>query len=225
MAAKKKSVSAKKGRQTAEQRHAREQLTALLLLVGAILCTALLLYEGKSLWGWIHNLIFGLFGLCSFLLPPIMVYLAVALAKGNGSIAGKLWQTGLLTAVVSSTLHIFNADTAVGYFKTLGRAYTDGTHWKGGGFFGAILGDLMERLFTDLGAKIILILVLFVFVMLVTGTSVLTVLGVVSKPAKKTKEKLTEAAKTMKEKAVVARAEKEKEKDKKIDVDMGAGYV
>lgn len=222
MAAKKKSVSAKRGRQTAEQRHAREQVIALFLLVGAILCTALLLYEGKSLWGWIHNLFFGLFGLCAFLVPPIMVYLAVVLAKGKGTLAGKLWQTGLLTLAVSSTVHIFNADTAVGYFPALGRAYTDGTHWKGGGFFGAILGDPMERLFTDVGAKIILILGLFVFVMLVTGTSVLTLLGVLSKPVKKTKEGITEAAKNMKEKAA---AKAEKEKEKKIDVDMGDGYV
>lgn len=226
MAAKKKPVSAKKGRRSAEEQRGHEQVAAVILLAAAILIICILLIEGGSLWGWMHNVFFGLLGPCAFLVPPLMVYIAVMLARGKttGTLSGKLWQSGLLIMAISSTIHIFHADTALGYFPSLKQAYIDGTHWAGGGFFGAILGDPMERLFTDVGAKIILILLLFVFLMLVTGTTLIGFFQFLFKPVKKTKEGLTEAATVMRERAAEREEKKEHKKPSKIDVDLGEGY-
>lgn len=230
MAAKKKAVSAKKGKQTAAERRGREQVAAVILLATAILCICILLIEGGSLWGVLHNVFFGLLGPCAFLLPPLMVYIAVMLAreKHTGTLSSKLWQCGLLVVSVSSTVHIFHTGTDVGYFASLKQAYIDGTHWAGGGLVGALLGDPMERLFTDVGAKIILILLLFVFLMLVTGTTVISLFNLLFKPVKKTKESLNEAASVMREKAVEREEKREEKKEQKkstkIDVDLGDGY-
>ena len=223
-AKKKKAVSAKKGRQTAEERRGHEQVAAVLLLAFAILILCMLLIKGASLWGMLHNFFFGLLGPCAFLVPPLMVYIAVMLAldKTTVSLSSKLWQCVLLIVAVSSTVHIFHANPDAGYFTTLRQAYFDGQAMAGGGILGAILGDPMERLFTDVGAKIILILALFVFLMLVTGTTVLSFFRMLFKPVKKTKDGLDEAAAVMRERA----AERtERKKPSKIDVDMGDGYV
>lgn len=232
MAAKKKAVSAKRGRQTEAERRAHEQVAAVILLAAAILFICILLIEGESLWGWLHTFFFGLLGWCAYLVPVLMVYIAVLLAreKAAASLSTKLWQCGLLILSISSTVHIFHADPGANYFASLGSAYTDGTHVQGGGFCGALLGDVMERLFTDVGAKIIIILLLFVFFMLVTGTTILSLFKVVSHPAQKAKESLNEAATVMQERAA-ARAEKAEKPEKAgkavphIDVDLGDGYA
>lgn len=230
MAAKKKAVSAQKGRQTAAQRHGHEQVAAVILLALAILFICILLIEGGSLWGVLHNVFFGLLGPCAFMVPPLMVYIAVMLAreKHTGTLSGKLWQCVLLVVSVSSTVHIFHAGTDIGYFASLRQAYIDGTHWAGGGLIGTLLGDPMERLFTDVGAKIILLLLLFVFFMLVTGTTVISFFGMLFKPVKKTKESLSEAATVMREKAVEREEKREEKKERKrsakIDVELGDGY-
>ena len=226
-AKKKKAVSAKKGRQTAEERRGHEQVAAVLLLAFAILILCMLLIKGASLWGVLHNFFFGLLGPCAFLVPPLMVYIAVMLAldKTTVSLSSKLWQCVLLIVAVSSTVHIFHANPDAGYFVTLRQAYIDGQTLAGGGILGAILGDPMERLFTDVGAKIILILALFVFLMLVTGTTVLSFFRMLFKPVKKTKDGLDEAAAVMRERAAERTERVERKKSPKIDVDMGDGYV
>ena len=215
-----KAVSAKKGRRSQEQTEAREQVAALLLLAAAILLLCILVIKGASLWGALHRFCLGLFGPCAFLLPPLMVYIAIKLSRGKNavSVSTTLWQGALLTVLVSSTLHIFVADTDKGYLASLGAAYESGKELRGGGFFGALLGDLFERLFTDTGAKIILILLLFVFLMLVTGTTVASLYRVMKKPVEKTKETLEGAAANIREKAQA------READKNIDVDLGEGY-
>lgn len=187
----------------------------------------MLLIKGASLWGTLHNFFFGLLGPCAFLVPPLMIYIAVMLAldKTNVSLSSKLWQCVLLIVSVSSTVHIFHANPDAGYFATLRQAYYDGRELAGGGILGAILGDPMERLFTDVGAKIILVLALFVFLMLVTGTTVLSFFRMLFKPVKKTKDGLDEAAAVMRERAAERSERAERKKPSKIDVDMGDGYV
>lgn len=200
----------------------------MILLAVAILVLCMLFIPGDSLWGVLHRFFFGLLGPCAFLVPPLMVYIAVMLAldKATVSLSSKLWQSVLLVVAVSSTVHIFHANPTAGYFAALKSAYIDGMALAGGGFLGAVLGDPMERLFTDLGAKIILILALFVFLMLVTGTTVISFFRMLFTPVKKTRDGLDEAAAVMRERAAERSEQKqEKKKAAKIDVDLGEGYV
>ncbi len=213
-----KRSSAAKGRaRTEQEKSAANQMAAVLLLAGAILLFFLLVIEGGSLWGLLHSFFFGLFGLCAFLLPPLMGYIAVAMAreKTAGSVGSKFWQCVLLIGMAGSAVHIFTSDISGNYFAALGNGYRDGMNWIGGGFVGVILGYPMEYLFTDIGAKIIVILLIFVFFMLVTGTTVITFLRTLMKPVKKTKHTIEEA--------MIARSEQKKAPI--IDVDIGDGYI
>lgn len=193
-------------------------MAAVLLFAGAILVLCLALIKGANLWLWLHNLMMGLFGVCAYILPVLMGYIAViaAMERPIGSMRGKLWQCLLLLMMLGSAIHVFTADIAEGhsYFDAIGRAWKDGIAIRGGGVAGVLLGYPLEYFFTDVGAKIILCLLIFVFLMLVTGTTILTLFRTVWKPVKKTKESI--------ENAMIAGADRRR--NAAIDVELGEGY-
>ncbi len=197
---------------------ARHQTAAVLLFAGAILLLCLALIKGANLWLWLHNLVMGLFGVCAYILPVLMGYIAVvaALERPIGSLRSKLWQCLLLLVMIGSAIHVFTVDIAEGhsYFAAIGQAWKDGTAVRGGGVAGVLLGYPLEYFFTDIGSKIILCLLIFVFLMLVTGTTILTLFRTVWKPVKKTKESI--------ENAMIAGADRRR--NAAIDVELGEGY-
>ncbi len=224
---KKSTVSHAKGRAESKQsktvsQSAKNQSSAVLLFAGAVLLLCIALIEGASLWGWLHKTLFGLFGACLYILPFLMGYVAVlcAMERPIGSVKGKIWQSFLLITVLASTIEIFRVDATVyTWTDALLDAYTAGADGRGGGgALGSLLGHCMEYLFTDVGSKIILLLGVFVFAMLVTGTPIFTLLRALWKPVKSTKETLENAMEVAMDGAA------QNDKVAKIDVELGAGY-
>lgn len=80
----------------AQAASARHQTAAILLFAGAVLLLCLVLIPGASLWGLLHKFVLGLFGICAFILPVLMIYIAViaAMERPVGSVSGKLWPGG-----------------------------------------------------------------------------------------------------------------------------------
>ncbi len=198
----KKGVSAAKTRGAANTKkselaeNARRQATAVLLFAGAILLMCLAVIRGGSLWGWLHNTLLGLFGWCAFLVPVLLGYIAVnlALEKATDNARTKLWQTVTLMVMFSGMVQVFRQNTAdVTFWQAVQEAFRDGAQYRGTGVVGTLPGYALEYLFTDLGAKIILVLLVFVFIMLVTGTSVITLFKMLWTPVRKTKESLETA--------------------------------
>ena len=105
-----------------------------------------------------------------------------------------------------------------GFWSALRHCYAEGTLYRGGGAIGVLLGWPMEKLLGDTGAKIVLILLTIVFLMLITGTTLLAVAHAVRKPAERTKESIEAAITQTSERMRTAR-------EKNIDVDMGEGYA
>ncbi len=210
-------TTAKKDR-TEKEKSAANQVAAVLIFAGAILLFFLLLIDGDSLWGVIRSFVFGLFGWCAFLVPPLMIYLAISLAreKTAADASTRLWQCLLLIMMVGSAIHIFSSDPTTGYFPALKDSYLNGVQRIGGGLTGAVLGYPLEYFFTDVGAKIIVVLLIFVFFMLATGTTIMTFFHALMKPAKKTKQVLESR---------MAENEERKKNAASIDVEMGEGYL
>ncbi len=199
---------------------ARNQTAAVLLLAGAILLLCVTLIKGASLWGWLHNMILGSFGICAYILPFLIGYLAVlcALERNVSNVQKKVWLSVVLMVVLGSTIQIFRVDTAqISYWDALLEAFDAGKDNRGGGVMGALLGYGMEYLFTDLGSKIILILSTFVFFMLVTGTSLFALLRALWKPLQTTKDTIETVVEAAMESGVQQRAAT-------IDVELGVGY-
>ena len=214
----KKQKSAARAEQPAKAQvsRAKRQTAAILLFASSILLFCIVIIPGGSLWGVLHNLMLGLFGLCAYLLPLFMLYIAIiaAMEKPILSITAKLWQSVILIVLLDSAIHIFIRQETMGFFKAIAHGYTQGKALRGGGVLGVLVGYPLESWFTDVGAKIIILLLIAVFLMLVTGTTVIALLNTAAKPVKKAKKSI--------EDALIAAEEK---KASTIDIDIGDGYI
>ena len=223
MATKKKSTHKKSGRSAAAQTGARKQVHAVILLAVAVLAFCFAVLPGEAVWTWIHNVLLGLFSFSAYVLPALLTFVSIMLAleKDTSSVTVRVWQSGVFTVLLNSTVYAFFVNSAeVGYWRAIAQCFIDGKSYKGGGALGAILGWPFERMFGDTGAKIILILLTVVFLMLVTGTTILSVMRAVKKPVEKTRETIETAISHTAE-----RMQAERQRNHSIDIDMGDGYV
>ena len=207
----------RQGKRTADEKNAQRQTKAVLLFALAILMLCLVIIRAGSLWGQLRTLQMGLFGLGAYVVPFLVGYIAVvcAMEQPSDNVKKRLWQAIALLVMLSTTIQIFMLDASVlSYGQALSAAYRNGAVPSGAGVFGTLLGYWLERLFTDVGAKIIILLLLFVFFMLVTGTTVISLLKALWKPVHKTKETIG---------AVAENGFQHKHKNAKIDVDLD-GY-
>ncbi|MDD2417432.1 MAG: DNA translocase FtsK 4TM domain-containing protein [Oscillospiraceae bacterium] len=208
--------SAASGESKAAVVKAKRQTASVLIFGAAILILCMVLIPGGSFWAFMHNLLLGSFGICAYILPFLMMYIAIiiALEKSVGSISAKLWQSMLLITMLGSAFQIFLSDAKASYFSEITAGFVNGKVNKGGGVVGVILGYPLEKLFTDVPAKITIILLIVIFLMLVTGTTLIALFRAAVSPVKKAKQSI--------ENAMIAKEEK---KNDLIDIDIGEGYI
>ena len=172
---------------------AKRQLYAIVLFCVSLLLLCLVFIKGESLWGFCRELMFGLFGFTSFIWPIILIYIAVmaTLNKIDSKVGYKVAEAALLTVLISSAIHIFSfKGDAVDYFHDIADAYNyfriDGSVF-GSGAVGAILGGAILLITGSAkvpSAAIILVLI-FLAIMLVTGTTLIKLINGFVNPAKK----------------------------------------
>ena len=199
-----------------QQEKSSRQLWAVLLFVLGLLLLALTIVDGPAVWGGIRQIMYGLFGVSTFMLPLSILFLAImtTLDRPLGSIKHKVWQSGVLVALVCALIQIFMIGEPQGenFIDTLVRIYQNGTIYKGGGLAGALIGWPLTAACGTLGAKIIIILLVFLFVMLLTGGTLIGLFRTISKPAKKIGESYNER---------VERREAARRARFDIDIDLG----
>ena len=222
MATKKKSTKKKSAHQTKAANGARQQINAIILLAVAVLVFCFSIIEGENVWTWIHQVLLGIFSFSAYVLPLLLGFVAIVLAmdKDTGTLSVRVWQSAIFALLLNSTVHTFVIDsTSYGFWDAIAHCYTEGVAGSGAGVLGVLLGWPFERLFGDTGAKIILIICSVVFLMLVTGTTIISVLRAMRKPVEKTKETIETAINQTAE-----RIQSQREKSADIDIDMGEGY-
>ena len=222
MATKKKTTKKKSARQTKAANGARQQINAIILLAVAVLVFCFSVIEGENVWTWIHQLLLGLFSFSAYVLPLLLGFVSIMLAldKDTGTLSVRVWQSAAFALLLNSTVHTFVMDSAsYSFWDAIGHCYTEGVAGRGAGVLGVLLGWPFERLFGDTGAKIILIIFSVVFLMLVTGTTIISVLRAMRKPVEKTKETIETAINQTAE-----RIQSQRERNAEIDIDMGEGY-
>ncbi len=236
--AKKKSTK-RKGSTSKKQTTLSHQGVAVILFAVAVLLICVMCTPA-----WRH-LMFGMFGLCAFLVPPLLIYVSVLLAKEveHEVLVKHTLGGSLLLLLLGSTIHTLAAKVDRPFGAALSLAFQRGKGLYGAGAFGALFGHPLEYALKGVMASVVLILLLFVFVMLATKTSVLVLF---KGPAK--------LLAMMKERAAARRAaaeeedgeavtgvpdkkgkqafdhEKEEEREEQaavsvIDVDLGEGYA
>ena len=144
---------------------ARTQLAAIITFAFALFLLAVVLIKGGSAWQAIHNILFGLFGVCTYALPFVIGLISIlcALDKFNGNIKTKIIESCFLVILIDAAVDIFTtADALPRFIDHIKDAWSLGMQLKSGGFFGALIGHPLSFLFEKTGAAITIILLIFV---------------------------------------------------------------
>lgn len=152
------------------------QKTGIILSAVAAIFLAATLIKGEHVWLAFHNFIFGVFGICSFAWPLMLIYLVVVIVsdKSLKSIRGKLIGSAVIASLLSGIVHVFSDALEAG---SIGEqieyvwALRESVTVHSGGVLGVLLGGTAEALFGKAAAAIVLIVLLIVTVMLVTGST------------------------------------------------------
>lgn len=183
---------------TQENQRAKKQMWAVVLFASGLLLGALTFVKGDKLWLTLHNFLFGIFGWSVFFFAPLVIYIAViaAMDRPLSTIKNKLWQVVVLIVMISGAIQIFGgglpeSGSFTGDIKSL---YGQGVELTGGGVASGIFAIPLMNLFDKTGARIIIALAIFVFAMLVTGSTLIGLYHSATKPVKNIGDAYAEAA-------------------------------
>ena len=173
MANKRKKPTTSRKTKAKRERLASRQKNAVILFGVAILLLFMVLIKGAGIWKGLHNVMFGLFGFCAYLVPFLIGYIAIVMSmKNEERISLKITGSSLLvvmlnTAIVTFTNTLGDGQGFIDYIK---EVYSSGGSLAGGAA-GGLVSFPLQIAVGSLCAKIIIIVLVFVFLMIVTGTT------------------------------------------------------
>ena len=218
MATKKRKRS---GSSASQSKKFNRQLTAVILFALAVFLMCVVLIPGSNLWNSMKNSMFGLFGITAFVYPVFLGVVAVvcAMDKKMPTVKAKLIETGVfiwLIGVVIDIFAVFNEKLTFGeHITVVWKAGSSiGSAIKGGGILGALLSHPLGSAFGKTPAAITVIILLFVFLMVLTGTTLMSFFKAVAKPVKAVSEQVEDAYRTKAEKHENEKEEKGEKKPK-----------
>ena len=200
------------------------QITAVILFAVSVFLLFVVIIRGQNVWAAFHDFLFGLFGICAYIFPFIIGFISILYAKDKSKqhIGFKIFQSVLLLSVLSSAIAIFtrSAESKLGLMDSIVTAYSDGITKKGGGFFGALVGYPFSALFGKVGACIIIVILIFVILMLMSGTTLLKAWKAIYKPVRKTAQKAGDAYTARREEAYRRREEYTQDMNRRFNIDI-----
>ncbi len=209
--------------------NSRRQVYAVIWFAVAVFFAFIVFIEGQHLWTKMHNLMFKFFGFAAYFYPFVIGVTAILCStdkpskKVNTSVVELFVLAiflGALIDVIATPGNVFGADGA--FSAKMSEAWILKAN-IGGGVLGVLLGYPMGWAFGKTGAIIILSLLLFVFIMITTGTRLIALFKALARPAKAVSEQVNDA---YSERAAKTESIDEAPKKKKVriikgfDVDM-----
>ncbi len=171
--------------------NAKRQLYSIIGFAFSLFFMFVVFIKGENVWTSMHNIMFSLFGIMAFVLPVITGVISVLAACNKNSTAVKvrISEISVLVLFIGSLI-----DTIANFTDGL----TFNAHWdklwnagsvlkeavKGGGVIGSLVSHPLSAGFGKTGAIITLSILIFVLVMVITGTTLLKLFKTVSKPIK-----------------------------------------
>ena len=188
------------------------------------------LIPGENVWLFLHNTLFGLFGIGGYLFPVLLCIcgLIAVLRKEIVKLANKLWQALLVLILFSSAVQvIFVGRFTVGNLgDVLSGLWQDGVQLTGGGVFSVLLGWPLLTAFGQIGASIFLVLVGLLVLLLLTGRSLLDIINTFRQPDDEAAQEYQQAQEELREQKrqlrqqqrQIRREEKLQRKRRQIDI-------
>lgn len=183
-----RSAAAIRYQQQEEQRLKRNnQFFAIVLFAVGIFFLAVSLIDGPKLWGFLHDLLRGICGPISYGVGPLLIYIAimVTLEKEHTEVHNRVWQMlGLLVLICGIAQLVFGEPRGENFFEQVINLWLDGIQLKSGGLLAGIICWPLLVLMGRAGTIIVHILLTFVFLMLISGSTLLGFFKGCAKPVK-----------------------------------------
>lgn len=174
----------------------RRQLMSVIWFAVAVFLLCIVFIKGQNVWLAMHNAIFGVFGVTAYFYPFLLGTVAVlfAMDRVGGSINAKIIESGVLVILIGAAVDIFiKHDESLSFWQHLTAAYESGAKLKSGGFLGALIGHPLYIAFGKTGAAVTVILLIFVFAMIITGTTLISLFKTMARPVKSISEQAESA--------------------------------
>lgn len=164
------------------------EIYAIVLFAISILMIFLVLVSGDHIWLWSHNVLLGLFGSCAIAWPILLCYISLVTAfeRQNNRLSGKVIMIIVIIALFCASIYIFTAEdntSIVSFWDKLKELYLNGIERSGAGLFSGLIGIPFVAGLGTTGAKVVIVLALFVAIMILTGTSLVQLFRAITKPA------------------------------------------
>ncbi len=176
----------------------KKQLKAIIAFAVGVFIFFLSILNLGSFWGYMRNFLFGMFGWCGFLIAPIVIYIAVIAAfdrPGASTLVRSLGGTVLVLLLCALTQAFSSVDiTTTGFADTFKVLFESGIALKSGGVAAVLVGWPLIKLLTKVGATIVMIILVFVLLLIITGTTLSDFLRKASKPVQKLQTEYKEFA-------------------------------
>ncbi len=201
----------------------KRQLLSVIWFAVAVFLLCVVFIKGQNVWLAIHNAIFGIFGVTAYFYPFLLGFVAVlfAMDKVGGSINAKIIESGVLVVLIGAAVDIFvKHNEALTFWEHLVNAYSTGISLKSGGFLGALIGQPLHLAFGKTGAAITVILLVFVFIMIITGTTLISLFKTMAKPVKSISEQAGTAYQNRLEREAEEKSDKQLKVLKGFNVDI-----
>lgn len=249
MATKKTAASGKSKKTTAAEKKQQKQISeaqrinktrmwSTILFVIGIFTVFLTYIKGQSAWTFLHNILWGLFGISAVLFAPVIIYVAImmALDRSKSAVITKIIQGAILLLLVSPAfeiIHCFITDSPVydgaNVTDVITYLYNNGINMQGGGALSVIIGWTLTKLCGSVCALIIIILLIILFIMLLTNITFIDVWHFIAKGISKLRETIRENDRERAEEALAREAahsadekaaseDKKKTDEKRIDI-------
>lgn len=169
-----------------EKKEVPARIYSVCLFALGLFITMLILIQGSALWKIMHELIKGLFGIPSLLVPAGMFWTAfwIDKKKDKDKLGKQMRLLAFIIIFLSTFIEImFFGGRILNYepFGCLSMLREEGIAWHGGGMV-SLLAYPMQALFGEIGAKIMMILLLFVCIMLMSKKTLSELFQLLHKP-------------------------------------------
>lgn len=208
-------------RRTPEAERQQRQTAAILLFALAIFLFFVAVIPGVHVWLMLHHLVRGLFGVCALLWPLLLLYVAFSTAfeRQGDTMGTKVALSAASIVLLCGAVTAFGVSNggANGTFGEQLLALFNACKDSGGaGLVGGLLGLPLTAGLGKPGACIVLLLMLFVSLMLLTGTTLVRLWRGIQKPA----QAVGQAVGTVRESRMEAAQQKQRSRSREIDIPL-----